>query len=394
MKTIFIGILKKILSRYAYHWIRDRFLSVLYFVPRRKVLTRKITFFDGNQPCLSYALMVPKNGQFVHGGRVKLSYLNKIFPEQTNKFNILYLASSILPRYLSEWIKVCKKVGVKIVLNQNGVYYYAWYGKGWQEGNRLLKIALESADYIIYQSEFAKIGADTFLGVPKAPSDIIFNAVDVSLFTPQETHQDDNQLTILMAGTCNDFYRLRAAVLTIKILKTKISKVKLLIAGRLSWLANKRQVYKEMSILLKDANVEDNVVLLPTYSQREAPDIFRRADIFLHPQYNDVCPTVVVEAMACGLPVVFLMNGGTPELVGTDAGIGVHSKQSWDRIDYPIPALLAEAVLKVNSKRKVFSAAARERAVRFFDINIWNNKHRDIFEELLRKKNEYIESKS
>ena len=35
---------------------------------------------------------------------------------------------------------------------------------------------------------------------------------------------------------------------------------------------------------------------------------------------NDPCPNVVLEAMACGLPVVHAASGGTVELVGDEAG--------------------------------------------------------------------------
>ena len=37
------------------------------------------------------------------------------------------------------------------------------------------------------------------------------------------------------------------------------------------------------------------------YSQAEAPSLYRRAHLLLHTQMNDSCPSVVLEAMACGL---------------------------------------------------------------------------------------------
>ncbi|KKQ44293.1 MAG: Glycosyltransferase and TPR domain protein, partial [Candidatus Nomurabacteria bacterium GW2011_GWC1_37_9] len=42
---------------------------------------------------------------------------------------------------------------------------------------------------------------------------------------------------------------------------------------------------------------------------------FAAADVFLFPSTADNCPLVVLEAEACGLPVVSFATGGIPELV-------------------------------------------------------------------------------
>ena len=56
----------------------------------------------------------------------------------------------------------------------------------------------------------------------------------------------------------------------------------------------------------------------------------RRAHLLLHTKVKDPCPSTVVEAMACGLPVVYPASGGTVELVGDEAGIGVAHADTWD----------------------------------------------------------------
>lgn len=52
----------------------------------------------------------------------------------------------------------------------------------------------------------------------------------------------------------------------------------------------------------------------------ELADILRSQDIYLTASRHDPCSNSVVEAMACGLPVVYLNSGGHPELVG-EAGL-------------------------------------------------------------------------
>ena len=75
------------------------------------------------------------------------------------------------------------------------------------------------------------------------------------------------------------------------------------------------------------------------------------ADLLLHTQYNDACPGLVLEAMACGLPVVYSASGGTPELVGPEAGLGVAAEQSWEKTYPPDPNKMAGAVLTVLEDR-------------------------------------------
>ncbi len=62
-----------------------------------------------------------------------------------------------------------------------------------------------------------------------------------------------------------------------------------------------------------------------------APELYRAAHVVLHPKYKDPCPTVPIEAMACGVPVVGSRSGGTPELVSPDAGVLVDVEDVWTR---------------------------------------------------------------
>ena len=121
------------------------------------------------------------------------------------------------------------------------------------------------------------------------------------------------------------------------------------------------------------------------YTQREAPALFRRAHLLLHTKVLDPCPSLVIEAMACGLPVVYPKSGGTVELVGDEAGTGVPHPESWERDEPPSPEALADAVNRLIPELDRYAQAARRRAVERFALEPWLARHAELFEEVLSR---------
>ena len=73
------------------------------------------------------------------------------------------------------------------------------------------------------------------------------------------------------------------------------------------------------------------------YSQDEAPAIYHQADAYMMLKHQDPCPNTVIEAMSCGLPVLYSDTGGVAELVGESAGVGLHCETSWEQTHTPTP---------------------------------------------------------
>jgi glycosyltransferase involved in cell wall biosynthesis len=92
----------------------------------------------------------------------------------------------------------------------------------------------------------------------------------------------------------------------------------------------------------------------------------------------------VIDALACGLPVVYSASGGVPELVGGDAGVGAFAEQSWERDIAPAPDVLADGVETVCEEIAVYREAARQRAVDRFDVRPWVERHTQVFEGLVQ----------
>ena len=328
-------------------------------------------------------LKFPKNSEIIHGGIVKFQRLQEVFANSPTCFNILYFGSSSLPRDWSQIYWLARRKKAKLVVNQNGVAYPGWHGPGWEEKNRPLKKLVHEADYVFYQSRFCKLSADLFLGERKESWEILFNCADTKVFAPVKSKQSLNGLTILLAGSQYHFDRIETALRTVAILSREIRGIRLIVTGRLSWIPDEKKALHILNEMAREMGISERVELLGPYAQSNAPDIFRRAQILLHPKYNDPCPGVVIEAMACGLPVVYSRSGGVPELVGEEAGVGIPAKCSFEEYIRPDPEDLADAVIKVHERLGKFAMAARQRAVEKFDSQRWIQSHQEVFEALL-----------
>jgi glycosyltransferase involved in cell wall biosynthesis len=136
--------------------------------------------------------------------------------------------------------------------------------------------------------------------------------------------------------------------------------------------------------ILQELNLTEKVTFTGQYSQEQAPALYGRAHILLHTQYNDASPTVVLEAMASGLPVAYIDSGGVPELeLVADAGIGVPVEQSWEQINLPDPETMGEAIVEIMEQYEYFSVNARQRATGLFSLEAFISKHRRIFRKVL-----------
>ena len=175
-------------------------------------------------------------------------------------------------------------------------------------------------------------------------------------------------------------YRTKSALDTLRELLARGRNVHLTIAGQFRWRGGEEQVGREIK------GIEEYVTILPPFRQDEAPDIYRSAHLLLHTKFNDPCPTVPIEAMSCGLPVVGTQSGGMPELVPHQCGILVPVPQGWKKDVAGDPADLADAVERVMENHPDMSSAARDHAVHTFELRNWLDRHDRIFHQVLESR--------
>ena len=320
------------------------------------------------------------DGRPVHGGAVKLLALRESLPYDEQKFSVLYSVSSSIPQCAEALFKLCRERGIKIIWNQNGVGYPAWAGRESERFNRPMRRLREMADFVIYQSQFCQESAQHFLGPCEIPSEILFNPVDVEKFQPSPEPAFNRQIKLLAAGTHGTRDRVVNALDMVAALRRDGADVTLTIAGKFQWSNGER----DFENYIAKNSLQKHVRRVARFSQSDASELYNEHDILIHPKYMDPCPTVVLEAMACGLPVIGSSSGGMAELVPEECGVLIPAPADYEKLHTPSGEALAAAFKKALPRLPEMSAAARANAVARFTIGPWVEAHRRIMEHLLK----------
>ena len=315
----------------------------------------------------------------VGGPQVKVKRLRAHFPEHRWGFNLVYVLSGA-PHLPGAALRLLKRRRIPIVANQNGVFYPAWYGGDWRARNAEMARAYHLADHVVWQSAFCRRAADRFLGEREGSGEVLYNAVDTGRFCPAAATERVSPFTFLLTGKIDThlFYRIEASLRGLAAARAKGLEARLTLAG---WISAEARV--RCQDLASELGIAEAVNLTGSYTQEQAPAVYQAADAYLMLKHNDPCPNAVIEAMACGLPVLYSATGGVPELVGNEAGVGFSCEEDWEQPRWPEPAVVADGMLVIASALDALANAARRRAVERFDIGPWIERHRAVFTGLI-----------
>lgn len=96
---------------------------------------------------------------------------------------------------------------------------------------------------------------------------------------------------------------------------------------------------------------ENLVCISRTQSQGELAEIYSAADVFVNATREDNFPTVNIEALACGTPVITFNTGGSPEIIDNSCG-SVVEKDDLESLRKEIKRITEDALYKRTACRK------------------------------------------
>jgi glycosyltransferase involved in cell wall biosynthesis len=238
-------------------------------------------------------------------------------------------------------------------------------------GNLLLAVIRNFvAERIVYQSEFSHKLWDARFGIPGKPVSVAHNGVDLNVYSPRVGQASSLTYKLLVVeGSLSGGYEsgLENAVRLAEGLAARGWPMEVLVAGEVSQALNAKWAAKS-SVPLKWAGL---------VTQEAVPDLMRSAHLLFSADVHPSCPNSVIEALACGLPVVSFDTGSLAELVTPECGfIAPYGSNSW-KLEPPDVVGLAAGAENVLKDWPKFSAAARKRAEAAFGLELMVDKYLD-----------------
>ena len=239
--------------------------------------------------------------------------------------------------------------------------------------NLNLKKSLKRADIILTVSEFSKSEIITYFPEVKDKIRVVYNGVDLDVFKPL---LDENikisiakkynlpERYMLYLGTLEPRKNLERLIDSYYLLLKEFDDVpKLVLAGGKGWLYD--SIFDKVSTLW----LEDKIIFTGYVAEKDVAPLISGAEVFLFPSMYEGFGMPVIEAMACGVPVLTSNVSSLPEVAG-DAAVLV-DPFSVEDIKSKLKLLLIDEDL-----RKRLNKAGPKRAKRFS----WNLVTKDLYE--------------
>jgi glycosyltransferase involved in cell wall biosynthesis len=215
----------------------------------------------------------------------------------------------------------------KIIQRLDGIYYKEKHGDNYVELNAdIERIYSDYADHVVFQSAYCKRQCFKLFGVKEADTySIIKNGVNTNIFYPSTRNLNlADGVKFITTGNFRNIDMLEPVILALDSITS--FKFQLTIVGPV--------VNEDLKPFLQ----RDYVVFKDKQELSTVATLLREAHIFIYSHLNPPCPNSVLEASACGLPVVGFNSGSMSELLhfATDllAPVSDDIFQKYEDFDY------------------------------------------------------------
>ncbi|HEX6519252.1 MAG TPA: glycosyltransferase family 1 protein [Streptosporangiaceae bacterium] len=177
-----------------------------------------------------------------------------------------------------------------------------------------------AADAIIINSESLRSEIKRYLEVDERKLKLIYEAVDHELFKPGDADLARNHVAsygvtkpyVLFVSSLWPYKNCDGLLRAWALARGELGDRQLAIVG-----AGRDQAYMaSLRSLAAELGITEEVVFVGGVPLEETVDFYRAADVFVYPSLNETFGLPILEAMACGCPVVTSDTSAMPETAG------------------------------------------------------------------------------
>jgi glycosyltransferase involved in cell wall biosynthesis len=170
---------------------------------------------------------------------------------------------------------------------------------------------LKKIDALVVPSKFLQ-GVFAAHGIE---AQVIPNVVDVATFTPSATPAPPGRSHVVITRNLEHLYGLDTALRAVARLRTDYPRLRVSIAGS----GPERAALERLT---RELDLAETVRFTGRLEVADIARLYREADVVLNPSRADNTPNSLLEAAACGVPIVSTNVGGVPYLVE-------HGQSAW-----------------------------------------------------------------
>jgi glycosyltransferase involved in cell wall biosynthesis len=216
------------------------------------------------------------------------------------------------------------------------------------------------ADAIIINSESLRSEVNRHLEVDPAKLRLIPEAVDHEVFCPGDRAEAQRRLVqrhsidrpfVLFISSLWPYKNCDGLLRAFALARPDLGGHRLVIVGP----GRDRTYVGELRALAEELGIADDVTWVGGVPLEETVDFYRAADVFVYPSHNETFGLTILEAMACGCPVVTSDRSAMPETAGGAAVLA----------DPDDPSSIGAAILRACDTAEELRAKGLARAAQF-----------------------------
>ena len=251
------------------------------------------------------------------------------------------------------------------------VYDFPWKS---EKNRKLVCKNLNYADEIASTSYAMAAETKRVLGDLDRKITVTPFGVDLHLFKPQQTENHGDRKVIGIVKYLEPIYDIPLLINAFEIVKKKMDNVELHIYGD-------GKLKDELVAMCQAKGIDDSVKFLGVIPNYEVPNALSAMDVFVNCSKQESFGVAIVEAMACGVPVVATDCEGYKEIID-NANLGII-------IDKRAPDLLAEKILLLLNNPKMartMAAQALDKVTKLYDWSKNVSTMEQLYLDAIRKK--------